>query len=315
MKNIFVIAEVGSNWRTLVDCLNSITLAKNCGADAVKFQLFSHRELYGYDGEMPFSLPREWIPKLVEKAKSCGIEFMCTAFSLDGYMFLNQYVKKHKVASSNMLHIPILQYLKTVGKPVILSTGGGWSLKDVSLALATLADSPPVFLLHCVAAYPANRTKLDRIFVLQEKFPKCIIGYSDHSTNYTDIPIYAKSLGAELIEKHVNFVNCKETPDSPHSLSTEQFQVMVRLLKEGGLDIENDAEEDDMKLRHLVRLMATEDIASGSKLVYGHNYGIFRSKKDAPEAMHAMQWDKVDGQVVNMNVAKGTPIFAALLDV
>ena len=89
----FIVAEVGSNFKTLDDCRRSIQLAKSCGADAVKFQAFDHKALYGFDGEISGSLPLEWLPGLADKANSLGIEFMCSAFSPEILLEVNRYVK------------------------------------------------------------------------------------------------------------------------------------------------------------------------------------------------------------------------------
>ena len=106
------IAEVGSNWSTFDDCMRSISLAKACGADAVKFQAYSHEALYGkaagnYDAgngmgysiaELKGTLPLEWLPKLKDKAHAFNIEFMCSAFSPELLDAVNPHVNIHKLA-------------------------------------------------------------------------------------------------------------------------------------------------------------------------------------------------------------------------
>jgi len=108
----FIIAEVGSNWTTLDDCIQSISSAKLCGADAVKFQAFNYDALYG-PGLMPLvkghnpSLPLAWLPKLKDWADTCDIEFMCSAFSPELVEAVNPYVNVHKVASADLSHVRI----------------------------------------------------------------------------------------------------------------------------------------------------------------------------------------------------------------
>jgi N,N'-diacetyllegionaminate synthase len=150
-----IIAEIGSNWHSLDDCLSSIALAKNCGADAVKFQAYSHDALYGYrlsraelyhdedantltaravDIPLAGTLPLDWLPTLKAKADSVGVEFMCSAFSVPLLNEVDKFVATHKVASAELTHIRMLERLREIGKPVILSTGAS-SMNDISIAL------------------------------------------------------------------------------------------------------------------------------------------------------------------------------------
>ena len=100
MSEPYIIAEIGSNWRiagkgditNLAAIDMTIRQAKACGADAVKFQMFTHEDLYGFPGDDKFSLPRRYIPVIAEKCKKLGIDFMCTAFTADGVKFIDQYV-------------------------------------------------------------------------------------------------------------------------------------------------------------------------------------------------------------------------------
>ena len=286
----FIIAEVGSNWYTLDDCRKSIQLAKACKADAVKFQLFSHEELYGFPGEtMQGTLTREWVPILAEKARASGIEFMCSAFSVEGYEYINEYVNIHKIASSELSNWPILQYLATTGKPILLSTGGGWGAIDLERALLHLSNSDnldfpslssKVILMHCVSSYPASGAALFRINALGEQFPSLLVGYSDHTLDCFDIPKIAMQLGARVIEKHVNFVDAENTSDALHSISLQSFKDMVEYL---GADFIPSSywcrrEQMPMMLQHNRRLIAVRPIKTGEGMQLGVNVGFFRSK-------------------------------------
>ena len=101
MSEPYIIAEIGSNWISLQGCIDSIWQAKECGADAVKFQMFTHEELYGVPGDDTFDLPRGFISELAQHCKAIDIDFMCTAFTADGVKFIDPFVKMHKVASSS----------------------------------------------------------------------------------------------------------------------------------------------------------------------------------------------------------------------
>ena len=168
----FIVAEIGSNWRTLEDCMTSISQAKACGADAVKFQLFDWDSLYGLEVEFEtlldyenasteaswnpdidqirieqagkgkineHTLLLEWLPKLKEKADAVGIEFMCSAFSPELIDAVDPFVNLHKVASAESTHVRMLERLRVIGKPVFLSTGAH-GVEDIRAALSVLQE-------------------------------------------------------------------------------------------------------------------------------------------------------------------------------
>ncbi len=338
----FIIAEVGSNWTTLEDCLNSIVLAKECGADAVKFQLYDFESLYGIhsleqlesiaDGELiPGQLPLDWLPNLKAKADSVGIEFMCSAFSPELIEAVDPYVNIHKVASAELTHVRMLQKLRGLGKPVILSTGasGSGDIKQAAFLLVQpgltgitgkMEDCPgvPVVLMYCVAAYPARSVDLYQIHTLRELFGT-VVGYSDHSIDVETIPVLAQSHGAFVIEKHVNFVEAT-SPDAPHSLSADEFKRMVFTLRNykyksintpPGMHPKWNAptkEEQPMILRHNRRLIATQYIAEGATLKEGVNFGIFRSLKDDTHAFSPWVIGKVEMKQAKRGIKVGDGI-------
>jgi N,N'-diacetyllegionaminate synthase len=310
-----IIAEIGSNWRSLNDCLNSIALAKACGADAVKFQAYDWRSLYGFGAVLnPHELNLRgildpaWLPTLKAKADSVDIEFMCSAFSVPLLNEVDKYVSTHKVASAELTHIRILERLREIGKPVILSTGAS-SMNDIAIALKVLGDTP-VTLLYCVSAYPANYVNFRKIDLLRMKFLKPV-GYSDHSTDAIVIPMTAKMYGATVIEKHVNLVGVKDTPDAPHSLNTDQFKAMCNaLIEEDGyrsLPLEDDSERD-MFTTHNRRLIATRDIKAGEHFKENENFGIFRALKPDTKALSPWAIDKVNGHECKIDIKAGDGI-------
>jgi N-acetylneuraminate synthase len=303
----FIIAEVGSNWRTLEDCMTSISMAKACGAHAVKFQAFDDESLYGikvkrgyagphgesvYEcGKHPSALPLEWLPKLKEKADACGIEFMCSAFSPELVAAVDPFVNLHKVASAEMTHVRILEKLRSFGKPVILSTGAS-GVDDIQQALEVLAQIPTI-LMYCVAAYPAQEITLETIQTIKASFGGPV-GYSDHSTDVLHIPVSAvRDFGACVLEKHFTAID-GDTPDAPHSLNSDQFKRMVTHIGQGGEGVIGPTrEETPMILRHNRRLIATKDIAVGEPLTEGVNFGIYRSLKDDTHAYSPWMVDDV----------------------
>lgn len=304
---VLIIAEVGSNWLTFQDCIDSIVKAKSAGADAVKFQLFDAKALWGFnqDGALKAvgALPPEWLPKLAEKAKACGIEFMCTAFSPELYDVVDPYVSIHKIASAEACHIRILEKVKSYGKPVILSTGAKGE-QDILAAVNVLGHTPKI-LMYCVAAYPAEDVNLDVISTLASKF-NTPVGYSDHTTSTTQIPGGAIRRGACVIEKHFTVIPESHTPDRGHSLSPEQFGRMVKGLREGvPALIAPTPSEKPMILRHNRRLIATRDISVGEQMQEGENFGIYRSLKDDTHAFHPFAVGMVHGSIAKKPIAAG----------
>lgn len=242
----FIIAEVGSNFTNLQDCLDSIVAAKECGADAVKFQMYTHKELYGYDveiydnpigilvgedpvyktGKMPGELPREWIPPLHSKCEEVGIEFMCTAFSPDGYRFIDPFVKRHKIASAETSDPNIWETVVSLKKPVLFSTGGS-TLEEI-LKPFTQYPSADLTVLYCVSVYPADcvaKAGVDRLL----RHLGNRVGYSCHTTDGSEC-YQAAAIGAKVIEKHFKIRNM-DTPDNPHSILPEEFKYMVSQIR------------------------------------------------------------------------------------
>lgn len=221
---IFIIAEVGSCWSSLDDCLESIKTAARLGADAVKFQMFTQEELYGYDAGLPrtHELSRFWIPQLHRCAMEHGIEFMCSAFSPAGVELLNPYVSAHKIASCEATHPGIVEACKRSGLPTFVSSG---AMMPEDFWEIMSQDWPSgVIPTYCRSSYPANDSN-PKMFGHSAKDTIC---YSDHSLEV--LPLSMTHFGFHAIEKHVNLVGAKG-PDAPHSMSPENFGRMVKFLR------------------------------------------------------------------------------------
>lgn len=119
-----VIAEIGSNFKSLEDCFFSIEQAKAAGADAVKFQCFTSEEMYGLPGKIDPLLNLDRIPLLKNAADKNGIEFMCTMFSPEFLRFSLPYLETIKIASSDMEYLELIDVAMASGKDIYLSTGG-----------------------------------------------------------------------------------------------------------------------------------------------------------------------------------------------
>jgi N,N'-diacetyllegionaminate synthase len=313
----YIIAEVGSNWRTLEDCLESILAAKSAGADAVKFQAFNFAALYGLYNALDAGaetvlaiskcrLELDWLPKLKEKADECDIEFMCTAFSPDLVKAVDPFVSVHKVASSDAAWPQMLEAVGDTGKPVILSTGAKTAV-EVKQALEVLDGARSVVLLYCVAAYPAVFADLDRMELLDVLYDKPF-GFSDHTLGIT-AAVEASRRGATVIEKHFTAFPDLDTPDRPHSITSDDFKLMVDVIRDHhAAEVVASPEERDMLLRHNRRLIATRDIAEGETLTYGENFGAYRSLKDDVYGMSPFDWMSVEGRKAAQAIRRGDGI-------
>lgn len=331
----FIICEVGSNWTSFTDAKDSIQMAKQCGASAVKFQLFDCDSLYGKSFEAIDSrmigheltacaienarLPIDWLPNLKEKADAAGIEFMCTAFSPELVKAVDPFVSVHKIASSDLTDPDMLQAVKDTGKPVILSCGAS-TPTDIKIAVHGHPQIPwkgfgdtDLVLLYCNSAYPSTRHNL---FLMDElKTFGYQVGLSDHSLDVIYAPLSAvKHFGAIVIEKHFKLRDDMQTPDAEHSLNPDAFKCMVdyiRGTRESGLN--PTSEEKDMFLRHNRRLIATKNLAAGDILKKGVNYGAFRSLEDDSMGLSPFFWEAIEGKALTVGVSAGKGLSGSMV--
>lgn len=292
----FIIAEVGSNWHSLKDCIDSISIAHQVGADAVKFQIFNSEDLYGRDlGTIVGELPKDWLPDLAAHANNVGIEFMCTAFSERSVDIVDPYVKVHKVASSDATHFPLLRHIKKCQKPILVSVGAKNSAEI--LAIVNELAHTEFVLMYCNASYPSYEHNLFKMRALRDY--RVPVGYSDHSLDVLYSPLSAlRHFGALAIEKHFRLSRIMpgDTPDALHSLDEGSFAFMVDHLR-GVHDYQDISREElPFLLRHNRRAIATMDIAKGEKLKYRRNYGFFRSTKDDVKGVSGLYYDDLEGK-------------------
>jgi N-acetylneuraminate synthase/sialic acid synthase len=323
----FVIAEVGSNWHTLDDCVTSIHSAKKHGADAVKFQYYTWNCLYGpirtMDGYKEYELERtcldpDWLPILKIECMKLNMEFMCTAFSPMGLQIVNQYVNINKLASSEITHVQMIDQMIRFQKPFIFSTGAlqmssdGFQQCAKIIIRAHEGGNRNAIPMYCVGSYPAKVIDLKVISLLKEKC-KTMVGYSDHSIDVLNIPDMACDMyGASILEKHVNFVGVEDTPDAPHSISGAEFGMMVENLKTNVTKmIYEDVNQEDMYTTHRRRLVAIKPIEKGERLYLNNNYGVYRSlKKDQISSFDMYKYAEPNGMFLNTSKVIGDSISA-----
>jgi len=283
-----IIAEVGSNVISATDCFYSIEAAKLCGADAVKFQWFESREMYGFDGYCEPFFPKSLLLELADKCEEIGIEFMVTVFSPETLEMIAPRLKTIKIASSDMEYLPLISAAMATGKEIYLSTGGH-SAHEIQRVLDYIDGYEKLVLFYCNAEYPTY--SLDFRNLLKEPFCDYKTGLSDHSKEVFLTALAAPMFGVDVIEKHVNFCGHKHTPDAPHSLSLKDFKRFCSAVR-GELDCQLLVEgEYPMRSLHNRRLVALTEIKAGDQFIFGKNFGMHRGRKECIEALNPIKYN------------------------
>jgi pseudaminic acid synthase len=251
----FIIAELSANHNQKLEvALETVKAAKAAGADCIKLQhykpdtitidcdnkYFQINQGTIWDGTTLFKLyqeafmPWEWTAKIMKAAQDEGLVCFSSPFDLTAVDFLEkQHVPAYKIASFEITDIPLIEYVASKGKPVIISTGIA-RLEDIELAVDACrrAGNGQIALLKCTSSYPAplEEINLNTIPNLKETF-KTVVGLSDHTMGIS-IPVGAVALGAKIIEKHFILDKKLGGPDSSFSLDPSEFRQMVHAVRE-----------------------------------------------------------------------------------
>lgn len=342
--HVFVIAEAGSNWRAgspdrdrdraraLIDA------AAGAGADAVKFQTFRAKDTYvpdagvsDYLSESGFrrpinkvfaelEMPYEMLGELAEYCQGAGIELMSSAFSVADAQAVDPHVLRHKVASYEINHVRLLQFLARTGKPVIISTGAA-TAEDIqfSIDIAREAGATDVTLLQCTARYPAPPESLNlrAISWLRKRFG-VPTGLSDHSLDPLTAPMAAVALGATVIEKHFTIDRRLSGPDHAFAIEPDELVAMVQAIRAVETTLGDDAkavapEERELRRFAVRTLQATIDVRPGDVLVEGQNFDVLRPGKRTA-GMHPRHLSDLAGRRVTRPIAAGEGIGAEDVD-
>lgn len=236
----FIIAEVGSNFdKSLDKAKKLIDVAREAGANAVKFQLFRADVLYPnrdglYDIFKSIELDAEWVPLLNKHAKDQGLHFLASAFDMDSVKVLELInTPAHKVASSETTNLGFVHKLASIGKPVIISTGM-CDMVDVEEAVNVClgAGNHQIILLQCGAMYPLPNelVNLRVIQSLAQRF-NCPVGFSDHTLGQV-AAITAVGLGAKVFEKHYTLDKSGVGPDHFYAMEPAELKSYVSAIHE-----------------------------------------------------------------------------------
>jgi N-acetylneuraminate synthase len=246
----YIIAELSGNHNQEFDrAVAVMKAAKNAGADAVKLQTYTadtmtiDSEGPGFVVDLPLwkgrrlhelyqeaYTPWEWHDALFAKAKEIGITIFSTPFDATAVDFLEALsAPAYKIASFELLDIPLIERCAATGKPLIISTGMG-AEQEIAEAVAAArgAGAQDIVLLQCVSAYPApaDEAYLANIPELAKRFG-VMTGLSDHTLGVS-VSLAAVALGASVIEKHVTLRRADGGVDSTFSLEPEELEQFVK---------------------------------------------------------------------------------------
>ena len=243
-----VVAEIGNNHEgDYCLAVEMIHQAADCGVGAVKFQTFqtaqyiSPEQTERFRRLQSFELSQDQFSRLRELAKQLGLLFISTPFDLASARFLAPLVDAIKIASADNVFYPLLEEVAASDKPVIMSTGlaNNRQIRYSQALVRKIWDQrqliePPLVLLHCVCGYPVPRdqTNLATIFELQQVFPDCLIGYSDHSLGI-EAAALSVALGAKIVEKHFTVdKNYSDFRDHQLSADPQEMKQLVQKIAE-----------------------------------------------------------------------------------
>ena len=246
----FVIAEIGNNHNGSVALAKQLVdLARDAGADAVKFQLRDLDALYRQRGAATagedlgvqytldllrrFSLPAEQLFEVFDHARDADIDVLCTPWDEPSVAALVDYgVPAFKIASADLTNHELITYAAGTGRPLILSTGMSRESEIVETVALLRARAASFALLHCQSTYPApykdlNLAYLDRL----AEIGQCVVGYSGHERGW-HVPVAAVAQGALVIEKHFTVDTSMEGNDHTVSLLPDEFRQLVAQIRD-----------------------------------------------------------------------------------
>lgn len=253
-SGVLIIAELSANHNgSLEIALETIRAAKRAGADCVKLQTYTAETITIdsnkddflikgtiWDGKNLYQLyqeaftPWEWHEEIFKVAKEEGLIYLSSPFDKTAVDFLEKLeVPAYKIASFEITDIPLIEYVSSKGKPIIISTGIA-TMEDIELALDACRrmGNNDIALLKCTSSYPAPIEEANMVMVkdFAERFG-VVAGLSDHTMGAT-VPVVATCFGAKIIEKHFILDRSIGGPDASFSMNEQEFTDMVKVVRE-----------------------------------------------------------------------------------
>ena len=325
----YIVAEVSANHNgSLETARKIIEAAKQSGADAVKLQTYRpdtitidcDREEFRikgglWDGKTLFELyeqahtPWEWHAPLFEYARKLGITIFSSPFDNTAVDLLEDLnAPAYKIASFELVDLPLIKYVASTGKPMMLSTGMA-DVEEIEEAIAATREGgcKELAILHCVSGYPAP-AKDYNLHVIPDMIQRfgLVTGLSDHTLGNTTA-IASIAMGASIIEKHFSLNRNGGGPDDSFSLEPEDLRQLckhTRIVWEslGQVNYERKtSENENVKFRR--SLYVVQDIKAGDTITNENVKSIRPGFGLAPKF-----YDQVLGCIVNCNIRRGTPL-------
>lgn len=327
-NEVYVIAEMSANHGGNIDnALKIVREAAKAGADCLKIQTYTadsitidydsedfiiHGGLWDgyklYDLYTDAGTPYEWQDRIKEECESCGIDFLSTPFDNDAVDFLERIgCEAYKIASFELVDIPLIEYTASKGKPMIMSCGMA-SIEEIQDAVDACRreGNEQIVLLKCCSEYPA---KWDNMHIAN--IPDMIrrfgvnVGLSDHSEG-SIAAVVAVSMGACVIEKHVKIEGI-DSADSAFSMPMDEFAGMVKAVRDAKVISGNvqygptEGEMNNIKFRR--SLFAVRDIKAGEEITVEKVRSIRPSTGLKPKLLCA-----IIGKHAKCNIPVGTPL-------
>ncbi len=332
MTKPYIIAELSGNHNgDICRAFKLIEAAKQAGADAVKLQTYTADTMTIdcdnndfiikgglWDGYKLYDLykeahtPWEWHEALFAKGKELGITIFSTPFDETAVDFLESLcVPMYKIASFELVHLPLIAYVARLKKPMIMSTGMA-SLNEISEAVevAFTNGCENLTLLHCVSEYPApiENCNLATMLDLKKTFPTCKVGLSDHTLG-TTVSIAAVALGAAVIEKHITLNRSEGGVDSAFSLEPHELKYLCDATYDAAMAIGKiNYQRSDSEIKNKVfrrSVYAVRDIMKGEEFTK-ENIKVIRPGYGAKPK----DYEKLLGNKACNEITKGTSIKA-----
>ena len=329
-SSVFVVAELSANHNQDFDlAVKTIKAMKETGADAVKLQTYTpdtitidcDNEYFQikqgtlWDGKTLYQLykeaytPWEWQPKLKKIAENLGLICFSSAFDKTAVDFLEKMnVPAYKVASFEITDIPLIEYIASKGKPVIMSTGIA-TLADIEEAINACKrmGNEQIALLKCTSAYPAPIEEANLLTIpnMAETFGT-VVGLSDHTLG-SSAAIASVALGVKIIEKHFILDRKLGGPDAAFSMEPAEFKQMVKSIREVEKamgKVTYDLTEKQKKSREFSRsLFVVKDIKKGEVFTEEN----VRSIRPG-YGLHPRYYSEILGKTASCNLERGMPL-------
>lgn len=330
----YIIAEMSANHAGSIENAKMIIhAAKDAGADCVKIQTYTadtitidcdkpyfHIGEGTWNGENLYQLyqkaytPWEWQAELKKEAESIGLDFFSTPFDKTSVDFLEDIgVGFYKIASFEIVDIPLIKYVASKGKPIIMSTGMSTigEIEDAVNAVRSQGNER-LALLRCASAYPAITDEMNLMTMknMAEVF-HVPVGLSDHSMGSVGA-VAAVALGANIIEKHFCLDRAIENPDSSFSMNPEEFAQMVKDVRQAekaiGRVSYGATEQEKSNVTFRRSIFCVKDIKKGEKLTE-ENIRVIRPG----HGIKPKFYEDILGQVALTDIERGTPMSWGLI--